>query len=900
MTASWMRTPASSASDYLLSSGICAVRGIAPWQGIITSVSRTMPVPGHVQACYVCGRRGEKALCCAQCGVLPYCSRECQKIDWTRRGHRERCVPLLERAKARVGMETRFFRPLPNREATDDAPFCKAFEKLNLDDASDMWKHAQRVVQAQVAVGAIDPRIGALVREAQAVHDEQGERMLKMADRVRDPAAHTSDAALETSVHDAYNAARMEEIVHQIAILTGELSETAEADDAMGFVDRHLVAELAKMKMLWDEQDATGDSAEKNAGDILPLQPVVVPRLAAELLGADLTPSERRRLSMRARGRNQVPPAVRAVQGTFLSMVYRMVSDTVTALGNSAAAQWVRLVWGLIRPLILQLPIVNEWLEWWALEHYGREAEVVMEDDTRGDAIEQERVRLRNYARLAQRYPRTDIVINTLVIIVQDLALFWIGAALALLFDHIQTAVGATTWVPESNTAWTARIRSLGDDLMEYRGNLTAYRRASATFESLNLPDRPAPSDVTTALRTAQTALGACRTMLNSRYDINLQPGEILEIPDSVLQASDIERGIELAFGTAAPGSTLVGNGRAWGQRTLELFRTRFAPRGGSGIYHVGITAVVFAGFFWYGSTSFLSGVAAAAVSAPDILTTPALFLRAWFAHRVRQSAIETLSVIGNYVFGITAGSSAGTLGRNIPLSNAETMAVVVEYQQFGGNDNAAELARAEALQLGRTAASNAAQVQYLHRTGPLRIAMNIVVLAAGSYFVWQGALGLSDFFVVNTHFSLADVMSTNTTIVNLPQGYLIDVITVGTSVALQWHGAHLMTTITTTMAQRFLTSTMGGAILSLEQLLGYNFAVVLQRVALGLCIIGVVAMIPRAIGYTLRAQPRNPGTEESILNFRNMRMFAGRIYVIIRVVIIVWMFLSYAVRIAM
>eukprot|EP00899_Mesostigma_viride_P016069 jgi/Mesvir1/24463/Mv21827-RA.1 len=73
----------------LCSSGNPDVRPIAPRQG-----------PQPAKSCDYCHTALEKALCCAQCKLVSYCGRDCQKSHW-KSGHKAACVPST--ANLRVG-----------------------------------------------------------------------------------------------------------------------------------------------------------------------------------------------------------------------------------------------------------------------------------------------------------------------------------------------------------------------------------------------------------------------------------------------------------------------------------------------------------------------------------------------------------------------------------------------------------------------------------------------------------------------------------------------------------------------------------------------------------------------------------------------------------------------------
>jgi len=59
------------------------------------------PEDSHIALCYVCGAQTKSK--CKRCGVLHYCSKECQKSDWPR--HKLNCVSLFYSSSANTTME---------------------------------------------------------------------------------------------------------------------------------------------------------------------------------------------------------------------------------------------------------------------------------------------------------------------------------------------------------------------------------------------------------------------------------------------------------------------------------------------------------------------------------------------------------------------------------------------------------------------------------------------------------------------------------------------------------------------------------------------------------------------------------------------------------------------------
>jgi hypothetical protein len=768
-----------------------------------------------------------------------------------------------------------------------DEAFCANYEKENLATAKDMWEHAERVIQDQIDAGTMSTKIGQVVKEAHALFDEQVVRMYAL-----------SDPESEATVRDVYYRSQMEQLLREVAIYSGETDWTEQEEeeddevDAIGYLDRHLAAEIGKYITLMTEREQQGSQNEpasvtmakkgKQVPKIIPMPP----RTATLML--DMNADALMRQYRMQRRRSQTAsrnPTVRALEESYISQVWSAISNITMDVKNSLIGNLLSMIWSIIFPPLFDLPLVRQMMELYCTNVYGIEAKESLKDDTKGDEEVQKQTRLRNYETLARNYPKTDEFMRFIVITVQELLHFWVGCVTVLLIEHIQTGLAAEI-VPESETTWTGRVKRMADDLIEYKPIASNFNAVNEKMTELRDPTnpQPIPDELNKSYNTLLASIGELNAKFNTKYGTQLKPNEILDIPD-IKDSTDVSNAILSAFGH----SKNVQDGMKWTKSTLGVFKSKLGPRPGSTAYKIGLATLLFAGYFFYNTTPLMAGMTAAGLGNLDLINpASSVFWKAFIAYRVRKAAFETISGLGNYIFGITVGGSASVKGEMVPLSNAETAAVIIR-QYSAPNTDPAQLDRAAGYAIEHTNDANNGHVNYLLRTGTFRMVSNLAWLTIGGLMLYNGMLAFRDFGIDTSRLDFASLYSADSNQTNLAPGYLNVWIMMAANVAMFSQGAGIFTTLATNQALSWLTTnpTFASAITATEGVLGYNFnqaLITMGTVGLGAV---VVYMLVRVIS---RIQTFQIGP--------NVRRGMQSLYKFVRLFIVMFIIVNYVVGI--
>lgn len=115
-----------------------------------------MPTP----PCFVCAVRVPEPIRCPECHIIPYCSVECQRADWTDGKHPSYCASVRDHLVHKHRLEHAVFRATP--PSIQDA---QALADHYKGDLATMWAHVDATMDAQQAAGRLPERMPQLMAD---------------------------------------------------------------------------------------------------------------------------------------------------------------------------------------------------------------------------------------------------------------------------------------------------------------------------------------------------------------------------------------------------------------------------------------------------------------------------------------------------------------------------------------------------------------------------------------------------------------------------------------------------------------------------------------------------------------------------------------------------------------